>query len=52
MFFRNLTLFRMSPDVCASLARLSDAAAEHRLRHVGPMELGTRGLVRRIGHIS
>jgi recombination associated protein RdgC len=51
MFFRNLTLFRMFPDVCADLARLPEVAAHHRLRQVGPLEVGTIGFVPPVGRI-
>jgi recombination associated protein RdgC len=49
MLFRNLLLFRFSPQVAADLQRLDDALAEHRLRPVGPLEMFTRGFVPPVG---
>lgn len=49
MFFRNLTLFRFSPSVAASLSGLADQLEEKRLRACGPLELSTRGFVSPLG---
>jgi recombination associated protein RdgC len=49
MFFRNLTLFRFSATVATDLERLDEALGEHRLRPVGPLEMGTRGFVSPLG---
>jgi len=49
MFYRNLTLFRFSESVAADLERLEEALPEHRLRPVGPMEMGTRGFISPLG---
>jgi recombination associated protein RdgC len=49
MFFRNLTLFRFSPNVAADLSRLDECLPEHRMRPVGPMEMATRGFVSPLG---
>jgi recombination associated protein RdgC len=49
MFFRNLTLFRFSPDVAGDLSRFDEVLPEHRLRPVGPMEFTTRGFVSPLG---
>jgi len=48
-FFRNLTLFRVSPAVAEDLKRLEEAVAEHRLRPCGPLEMMTKGFVPPIG---
>jgi len=49
MFFRNLTLFRFSPAVAATLADLESALAAHPLRPCGPLELATQGFVPPLG---
>lgn len=49
MFFRNLTLFRFSAAVATDLDKLDEALAEHRLRPVGPLEMGTKGFVSPLG---
>ncbi len=49
MFFRNLTLFRFSPAVAATLGDLETALDGHRLRPCGPLELSTRGFVPPLG---
>lgn len=45
MFFRNLTVFRFSADVAASLRDVGVALEERRLRPCGPLEQSTRGFV-------
>jgi len=50
MFFRNLTLLRFSDAVSKDLDGLEAALADHRLRAVGPMEMGTIGFVPPVGH--
>src|SRR6185437_10953359 len=49
MFFRNLTLFRFSPALAASLTDLETALARHALRPCGPLESVTRGFVSPFG---
>ncbi|HEX7128995.1 MAG TPA: recombination-associated protein RdgC [Rhodanobacteraceae bacterium] len=49
MFFRNLTLFRFSPEVAGSLAELETVLAGHALRPCGPLESVTRGFVSPFG---
>jgi recombination associated protein RdgC len=49
MFFRNLTLFRFSPTVSASLDELESALDGHRLRPCGAMEMSTHGFVPPLG---
>lgn len=47
--FRNLTLFRFSPNVSVDTQRLSDVIGIHRLRACGPMEMATQGFVSPLG---
>lgn len=49
MFFRNLSLFRFSPAVAATLGELETALDAHRLRPCGPLELATHGFVSPLG---
>jgi recombination associated protein RdgC len=50
MFFRTLTLFRLSPLVAMEMDEdLGPALAQHRLRPVGPLEMSTRGFVSPLG---
>ena len=49
MWFRNLTLFRLSPAVAKSLKSLDEDLAEKRLRPCGPVELATRGFISPFG---
>lgn len=49
MFFRNLTLFRFSPEAAESLDDLESALADHSLRPCGPLETVTRGFVSPFG---
>lgn len=49
MFFRNLSLFRFPAAVVPALATLEDRLAEHPLKPVGPLELGSRGFVPPMG---
>lgn len=49
--FRNLTLFRFPKSTSKSLAELDGLLDDHRLRPCGPIELATRGFVRRTGVI-
>ncbi len=49
MFFRNLTLFRLTKEVVEDIERLDEALPDHRLRAVGPMEMGTKGFVPPVG---
>ena len=45
MFFRNLSLFRFSEAMAASLAELETHLEQKRLRPCGPLEQSTRGFV-------
>lgn len=45
MFFRNLTLFRFSETMAASLAELETQLDDKRLRPCGPLEQLTRGFI-------
>jgi len=47
MFFKNLTLFRFATSL--DFAELDAQLGEHRLRPVGPLEMGTRGFVSPFG---
>lgn len=47
MFFKNLTLFRFPTSL--DLSSLDEQLGEHRLRPVGPLEMGTRGFVSPFG---
>ncbi|GAB3731915.1 recombination-associated protein RdgC [Silanimonas algicola] len=49
MFFRNLTFFRYPSSINAALETLEDRLAEHPLKPVGPLELGSRGFVPPMG---
>ncbi|WP_297925174.1 recombination-associated protein RdgC [Metallibacterium sp.] len=49
MLFRNLSLFRFSPAVAATLGELETALDAHRLRPCGPLELATHGFVSPLG---
>ncbi|MHB1616862.1 MAG: recombination-associated protein RdgC [Metallibacterium sp.] len=49
MLFRNLSLFRFSPAVAATLGELETALGAHRLRPCGPLELATHGFVSPLG---
>lgn len=49
MFFRNLTLFRFSPGVAATLDDLESTLDAHRLRPCGPLEMATHGFVPPLG---
>lgn len=50
MFFRNLTLFRFSPDLLrTSLESLFSRLHDHELKPLGPLELSTRGFVSPFG---
>ena len=49
MFFRNLFLFRIFPDMVEDIKRLEHVLDEHPLREVGPLELGTSGFVPPVG---
>jgi len=49
MFFRNLSLFRFSPQVARQLDRLDSVLADHRLRSCGPLEMSTKGFVPPVG---
>lgn len=45
MFFKNLTLFRFSPETAGKLKKLEAKLAEHALRPCGPLEMATRGWI-------
>lgn len=45
MWFRNLTLFRVSGESAKALKNLETSLEKHRLRDCGPMELATHGFV-------
>lgn len=45
MFFKNLTLFRFSPETASKLPKLEAKLPEHKLRPCGPLEMTTRGWV-------
>jgi len=45
MWFRNLTLFRLSNRTARALDDLEAGLEQHRLRECGPMELATHGFV-------
>lgn len=45
MFFKNLTLFRFSPETAGKLKKLADKLGEHVLRPCGPLEMSTRGWI-------
>lgn len=45
MFFRNLTLFRLTVDAALSLTELDAALDQKPLRHCGPLEASTQGFV-------
>ena len=47
MFFKNLTLFRFPASV--DFEALDEQLGEHRLKPVGPLEMGTRGFVSPFG---
>ena len=49
MFFRNLCLFRYPRTMNTALAALEERLAEHPLKPVGPLELGSRGFVPPMG---
>lgn len=49
MFFRNLTFFRYPSSINSALATLDERLAEHPLKPVGPLELGSRGFVAPFG---
>lgn len=52
MYFRNITLFRIPPSVCADLADqayIESGFADHALRDCGPIELETSGFVSPFG---
>ena len=49
MWFRNLTVFRFSEKVSASLKTLDESLDQARLRPCGPIELSTRGFVSPLG---
>jgi recombination associated protein RdgC len=43
MFFRNLFLYRFTPETAESLRELPNVLGDHRLRNCGPLEMGTMG---------
>lgn len=45
MFFKNLTLFRFSPETAGKLKKLDSKLGEHVLRPCGPLEMSTRGWI-------
>jgi recombination associated protein RdgC len=49
MFFRNLTVYRVSPAVAQEVLTVDEKLSEHKLRPVGPMEMSTRGFVSPFG---
>lgn len=49
MFFRNVTFFRFPAATAKVLAQLDERLAEHPLKPVGPLELGSRGFVSPFG---